>query len=314
MRWWPLMLILAISALLLAACSTGTSTPTPDATSPAGLASPSTTPSATATAEPTATATTEPTPTPEATPTETPDTEETRQVTVYFLRDEKIAAASRSVPAADLRRATEALEELLKGPTEAERAAGLSTAIPEGTELRGVNIENGVATVDLSGTFESGGGSFSMGARLAQVVYTVTQFPTVQEVQFRLDGEPVEVFGGEGIILDHPVGRANYEDFTPAILVESPMVGDVVESPVRIHGTANTFEATFQIQIIDAGGDMIVDQFVTATSGSGIRGTFDVTIPFTAQAAGEGLLRAFEYSAKDGSEINIVEIPVQLVD
>jgi N-acetylneuraminic acid mutarotase len=49
-----------------------------------------------------------------------------------------------------------------------------------------------------------------MQVRLAQVVYTLTQFPTVRRVRFALDGTPVNVFSSEGIVLDHPVGRGDY--------------------------------------------------------------------------------------------------------
>ena len=54
-----------------------------------------------------------------------------------------------------------------------------------------------------------------MEARLGQVVYTLTQFPTVQKVRFELDGRPVNVFSSEGIVLDHPVGRSDYQDLSP---------------------------------------------------------------------------------------------------
>jgi hypothetical protein len=50
-----------------------------------------------------------------------------------------------------------------------------------------------------------------------------------------------------------------------------------------------------------------------ATSGSGTRGTFDLTIPFVVSQPVDGILRLWEYSAKDGSEVNIVEIPLRLV-
>ena len=151
-----------------------------------------------------------------------------------------------------------------------------------------------------------------MAMRLAQVVFTLTQFSTVQGVSFMLDGEPVEVFGGEGIILDHPVDRSDYEELSPAILVESPTVGNSVSSPLRVRGTANVFEATFRINITDWDGKIIADEVVKASSGTGTRGTFDVTIPFEVDRAGLGSLIAFENSAKDGSPTNVVEIPLHL--
>lgn len=243
--------------------------------------------------------------------TPTRATEETTALTVYFLRDEKIAAAQRQVPAT--RAVGEAaLRALLAGPTREERDFGFSTQIPDDTTFLGLTIENGIATVNLSREYAGGGGSLSMMARLAQVVFTLTQFPTVDRVQFQLAGQPVTVFGGEGIVLDRPVSRANYEKLSPAILVESPTAGETVTSPLRIRGTANTFEAVFMVNIVGADGRLIAERVVMATSGSGTRGTFDITVPYTVERGGRGTLCVFEHSAKDGTPINIVEIPLEL--
>lgn len=243
----------------------------------------------------------------QATTTTTPG--ETIQLNVYFTWNEKVATAHRQVPYTK-EVAKAAMEELLKGPNAQEKEVGMFTTVPANTLFLGIAVKDKVATVDLSKEYESGGGTLSMSLRLAQVVYTLTQFPTIDAVQFKLDGKPVEVFGGEGLILDHPVGRADYEELTPAILVESPSVGDTVGSPMRVTGSANTFEATFTINITDWDGKIIAEQHSTATSGTGTRGTFDVTVPFTWEQNPRGSLIVFEQSAKDGSHINVVEIPL----
>ncbi|MFH0915743.1 MAG: GerMN domain-containing protein [bacterium] len=239
--------------------------------------------------------------------------QETMTVRVYFSRDEKMCAAARVIPKTQDMGAA-AMKALLEGPTAAEKAIGMVSSIPEGTTFLGLNIKDGVASVDLSKEYASGGGSLSMMMRLAEVVFTLTQFPTVDGVNFRLDGEAIDVLGGEGLILDHPMSRADHEDLSPAILVESPLLGQTVSSPVRIWGTSNTFEATCLIRIVNRDGLTVAKQVVTATSGNGERGTFDVTISFTVDRGGPGSIIAFEESAQDGSVINLVEIPVQLED
>jgi hypothetical protein len=201
---------------------------------------------------------------------------------------------------------------LLAGPTRAEVAAGLSTAIPEGTELRGVSVSNGVATVDLGGTFEDGGGSVSMLGRIAQVVATLTRFPTVQRVAFRIDGRPVDAIGGEGVVVDPPVGRRAIEGQTPQILVESPLPGETVTSPIRLRGTANVFEATVSLDARDAAGKVILQTFTTATSGNGTRGTFDTELAVP-DHEGRITVVAYEASAKDGRPLHVVEVPLTLV-
>lgn len=100
-----------------------------------------------------------------------------------------------------------AMNALLAGPTDAERAAGLLTAIPPGTRLRGVEIRGRVAYVDLSGDVESGGGSSSMLGRLWQIVYTATQFPRVRQVRILIDGQERGALGGEGVLIDRPLAR-----------------------------------------------------------------------------------------------------------
>jgi germination protein M len=246
-----------------------------------------------------------------STPTETGGGASTTPLRVYFVRLERVGAAGREVQATPAVGAA-ALRELLAGPTAEDASADLDSEIPSGTKLNGLTIDNGVATVDLSKAFESGGGSTSMQLRVAQVVYTLTQFPSVKRVQFKIDGKPVEAIGGEGVVVDPPVGRKAFEKQTPAILVESPTPGSVVTSPVRVRGTANTFEATLNLRLLDGSGKVLYDNFTTATSGSGTRGTFEQTIPFTISKDGPGTLVAYEHSAADGSEINVVRIPVEL--
>lgn len=113
--------------------------------------------------------------------------------------------------------ATATLKELLAGLTPEEKATwpALSSAIPTGTKLLGVTVSNGIAKVNFSKEFESGGGTFSVTARLAQVVFTLTQFPTVDAVEFYIEGVKVDVFSSEGLILDGPQTPEDYYDLLP---------------------------------------------------------------------------------------------------
>jgi hypothetical protein len=207
-------------------------------------------------------------------------------VALYFLRDGKVGLARRSIVTGP-QIGTAALKELLEGPSAADRAAGLTTDIPSGTTLERLAIEEGVARVELSSSLDE--------PASAQVVYTLTSFPTVRRVQ--LEGE------------QHL--RSDFEELTPAVLVESPAPGEDVSSPLRIAGTANTFEATFQVEVLGARDRVVGKRFVTATSGSGTRGTFDATVEFAAQP-GPATLVVYELSAEDGSRIHEVQIPLQV--
>jgi germination protein M len=256
--------------------------------------------------------------TPGPDPTAAPTSAGTTTVRAYFFLGSFVDNAGlvpvlREVPRTQAVGAA-AMRALLEGPNADERGArpAMYTVVPDGTRFLGLRIEDGIATVNLSREFEQGGGSASVLGRLAQVVYTLTQFPTVDGVAFELDGEPVTVFSGEGVVLDAPVDRADYTDQLPAVFVDRPAWGGVLANPARISGLANAFEATFQLRLLDGGGRSIADGIVSASCGSGCWGTFDESIGYDVARAGWGTLQVYVLSAKDGSVENLTEYPVWL--
>ena len=132
-------------------------------------------------------------------------------VTIHLTRGERLASVTRRVPRVP-RIGSAALEQLFQGPTPEEEADGYGTQIPVGTRLRDLAITDGVATVDLSSEFEEGGGTLALTVRLAQVVCTLDEFPTVDGVRFAIDGTVVDVFSGDGLIIDQPVACSDYAE------------------------------------------------------------------------------------------------------
>ncbi|MFP3905487.1 MAG: GerMN domain-containing protein [Acidimicrobiales bacterium] len=131
---------------------------------------------------------------------------DTTTAEVWFLQGQVLEAEHRTVPAPSP--ATVAMDRLATGPT----TPGLVSEIPDGTEVLGVTISDGVATVDLSATFEAGGGSLSARARVAQVVFTMTQFDTVDGVLFAIDGDLQTTITSEGIVVTDPLDRSGFSD------------------------------------------------------------------------------------------------------
>lgn len=98
--------------------------------------------------------------------------------------------------------AREAVRSLAEGPTAAEVAQGLSSAVPPGTGATAVRLEDGRLEVDLGEAFTSGGGTASMRGRLEQLRWTLTRPGGVSELALSVEGEPLDVLGGEGLLVD----------------------------------------------------------------------------------------------------------------
>jgi hypothetical protein len=239
---------------------------------------------ATATTTVTVTTTTSP-----ATTTGTTTTAATALLRVYFLRDGKVAPVARTV-AATRAVAAAAMRALAAGPSDEERRLGFTSEVPS-HDATPIVVTNGVATLPLPPNVTR--------PQLAQIVYTLTQFPTVHAVR-----------SSRSLGDTPPMTRATFEDLTPAILVESPLPDELVTSPLHIRGTANTFEAAFDLEMRNSSGVRIAWRFVTATSGSGERGTFDTTLSFP-HTGGPLTLVAYEPSAENGKPLHVVRIPLE---
>lgn len=209
-----------------------------------------------------------------------------------------------------------AMAALFEGPSTADGDlfGDIASSIPAGTELVGFSIsaDGTRAELDFNAEFESGGGSFSMMSRLAQVVYTATSVEGIEEVAFFIEGEPVTTFSGEGIVLDGPQGRDGYTDLLPLIFVDAPLAGSTVESPVTVRGLANTFEATLLYRLQTAGGEVLSEGFTTATCGTGCWGEYEIVLEYALEQDTAGFLVVYEASAQDGSAVNVVTVPLQL--
>ena len=158
----------------------------------------------------------------------------------------------------------------------------MTTEVPAGLQL----------TIDAAG--RTSPARSSTPPALAQVVYSLTSFPTVQSVNGKT--------------------RADVEDFVPPILVEQPSPDDDGDEPAardRQRRTPSRRRSTTGSRTRTA--TTLAKDFVTATSGSGTRGTFDFTRPVLGRLPRRtGRPAVFELSAEDGSVVHERVIPLRL--
>lgn len=88
-----------------------------------------------------------------------------------------------------------------KSPARSALEALIGTSespLPSGTELRGVKIDKGTATVDFSPEFQKNfhGGDMQEAAAVNSVLMTLGQFHSIDRVQILVDGNAIDSLGG----------------------------------------------------------------------------------------------------------------------
>ncbi|GBF79116.1 GerMN domain-containing protein [Aphanothece sacrum] len=152
-----------------------------------------------------------------STPTETPIPQTPKQVqavVVYWLNDrgERLKLLNRPImvnksSGTQITLKT-ALETLLAGSKDFQ----YSSAIPSGTKLLSLIVDKQGVHLNLSSEFTRGGGSASMTGRLAQLLYTATSIDPKTQVWLSVEGQPLEVLGGEGLEIQQPMTRKWFDE------------------------------------------------------------------------------------------------------
>lgn len=143
--------------------------------------------------------------------TQSPDTQ--ARGAVYWLDTSGDRLKLQSSPLTRQKSATNqevlqtALERLLSGPESSKN----ETTIPADTKLLSLEVDKKGVHLNLSSEFTTGGGSASMTGRLAQLLYTATSLDKETKVWLSIDGKPLEVLGGEGLIIEQPMTRQWFE-------------------------------------------------------------------------------------------------------
>ena len=104
---------------------------------------------------------------------------------------------------------TSTLKALLQGPTLQDKAQGALSLVPEGTKLLSVRVKEKTALVSFSEEFEHNtSGLEGLAGQLRQIVWTATQFTSVDSVQILINGQYRDTLGDGGISVATPLTRA----------------------------------------------------------------------------------------------------------
>ncbi len=98
------------------------------------------------------------------------------------------------------------MEALLAGP----KVQTHFSDIPKDVKLLDLQSKGDVADASFSKEFFASGGSTGTQLRVAQVVFTLTQFPSVKSVQILQEGQILQALGGEGFPIGKPLTRQNF--------------------------------------------------------------------------------------------------------
>jgi spore germination protein GerM len=136
--------------------------------------------------------------------------------------------------------ASTVIDELLKGPSEEERAQGLRTEIPPGTTRLQSSVNDGVLSLELSGELLTVTSPELMADAMAQLVFTATALDGVNQVLLAVEGGPAEWPRGDGSFTSSPLTVFDFPERDLTSQPDYPALASPVPSTTQAPGASTT--------------------------------------------------------------------------
>lgn len=131
-------------------------------------------------------------------------------VQVNFVRKDRLVSLIREAPSVSRDdRLSTVIQALLAGPTPREQSTGLTSALPPELDLAIVRVQGNRVVLELSGETDGRSATENILA-VGQIVLSVTAVPTIDEVTFSRDGQPVEALLADGALTAEPLTASEY--------------------------------------------------------------------------------------------------------
>jgi spore germination protein GerM len=136
---------------------------------------------------------------------------ETRERVLYFIQVDRSGyinrvQANRRFPLSGSP-LTDVVQALIAGPNAEEKNSGLISLIPPAAKLLSASIRGNTAYLSFNEEFQYNTyGMEGYAGQLRQIVFTVTEFPNVADVQILIEGRRIDYLG-EGVWVGSPVSR-----------------------------------------------------------------------------------------------------------
>lgn len=214
-----------------------------------------------------------------------------------------------------------ALEAWIKGPEHEELTGLINTSVI----VEYVEEVNGIANVSFSKEIQENNLGSTGELMFAEQIAMIMQQFGYDKTQILVEGKVTEtllghLYTGDPIVANDPESYLwiDEKDSREIVLqntafrIYEPAPYTEVKDRIVVRGLARVFEATILYEFED--GHNILDKgFTTATEGAPGWGEFEIIIEFDEVANNSGTIIIYEESAKDGSRINELQIPVKVV-
>lgn len=142
---------------------------------------------------------------------ESPEDDQSLRNTVLYYKDDKdyLVPVMRKIPWPEGRGIAKAsMKALVDNPANRSdmENIGLTPILPANTEILGMSINDGLCKVDFTADLKNYGSKEEEMAIVKSVVYTLTEFPTVEEVQIMIEGESPSMLT-YGLDVSKPLAR-----------------------------------------------------------------------------------------------------------